>query len=256
MRARTEVVSMKPRRGKEGMKGMERIGQYSPEESLVQSNVLVQCTLHLYKAMYFALVQSNVLFTCAKQFSLSWTHSYYQCDSILELVTCIKQLKSFLLRSIDEIMTVSPLCSSLTGRCPYPEASDGHGAVRRRLYRDPVGPEAGVRSSAYRRWVTWGRTVRPSHSAVPRQCAPRRCPRTAVHPVWLDRVATKVRVGGGVNGGGGGVNIWCALCTRLFCYTLCLFKKLLRQRLVLPHSPSVWNDLSELIKSSSRSSIF
>jgi len=27
---------MKPRRGKEGMKGMERIGQYSPEESLIR----------------------------------------------------------------------------------------------------------------------------------------------------------------------------------------------------------------------------
>jgi len=28
MRARTEVMCMKPRRGKKGMKGMERIGQY------------------------------------------------------------------------------------------------------------------------------------------------------------------------------------------------------------------------------------
>jgi len=28
-------MGMKPRRGKKGMKGMERIGQYSPEESVV-----------------------------------------------------------------------------------------------------------------------------------------------------------------------------------------------------------------------------
>jgi len=27
---------MKPRRGKEGMKGMERIGQYCPEQSIVR----------------------------------------------------------------------------------------------------------------------------------------------------------------------------------------------------------------------------
>jgi len=35
MRARTEVMCMKPRKGKEGMKGMERIGQDCREENNV-----------------------------------------------------------------------------------------------------------------------------------------------------------------------------------------------------------------------------
>jgi len=42
---------MKPRRGKKGMKGMERIGQYCPEESVVRkvtqrSNIEICFIMH------------------------------------------------------------------------------------------------------------------------------------------------------------------------------------------------------------------
>jgi len=32
-------MGMKPKRGKKGMKGMERIGQYNPEESIPKTGV-------------------------------------------------------------------------------------------------------------------------------------------------------------------------------------------------------------------------